>query len=248
MVTAQLAGVKFDGGDTDSSPYMLTGITGVYDGVGHRRAYDERPTAAGTFPSVARLGGRRITLKGEIYTTGPMEQDRAIRRLTGLLASGETGTLAVDMGNAPITAIVQRLGTPVISIDAWGLLATFELQLWADDPRWYGKERTVGPAGAVAAINRGNFPALPVLVVTGSSPGGYTITGPNGGQIIVNAALTSGVPHEYRMREARLYVGGSRVLGGVTRARLWAVRSGLPTTTMTVSAGQLTSRLNDTYL
>lgn len=244
---AELEGLVLDGSD-DSTPYTITRMTGIYDGVNHRRKYIERPTAHGTFPSIARLGGRRITIAGEIYTSSVYKQEEAIRRLTGLLGPGETGELKVHITLGTIRAQVQRMGAPVISTDLWGLLATYELTFWADDPRWYGEQKTTAPGASVQAVNEGNFPALPVLIVTGTAPAGYTITGPGGRQIIVTKPLVAGVAHEYHMRRARLYVGGAREIGAVSRAQLWAVQPGLPVTTMTISAGQLTAQLRDTYL
>lgn len=244
---AQLLGVTFDGDDGDSS-YTITSISGWLDGVATRQTHLERPSQHGEFPLPTYLSGRLVTIAGEIYTHSEEKQQQAVERLTGLLADGGFAPLTVDHAGRVLRASVQRAGTPVITVDRWGLLAKYELQLWSPDPRRYGDENTTGPAASVEVVNRGNFPALPVLTITGAAAGGYTITGSGGRQIIVTRALVSGTPHTFDMRTGRLSVGGTRVLGGVSRADLFTIAPGLPATTVSITAGQLTVVVPDTFI
>lgn len=245
---AHLLGVTFDG-DDGPSPYTITSISGWLDGVSTRLNHLERPTQHGEFDLPGYLSGRLITISGEIYTANDDEQQLAADRLTGLLADGGFADLVVDHTGRTLEARVQRSGTPVITVDRWGLLAKYELELWAPDPRKYGQLNTFGPASTVQVFHRGNFPALSTLTITGSSAGGYTMTGPGGRKIIVTRALAASAPHVFEMRTGRLSVGGVRVLGGVSRADLFAIPPGLPVTTISVSAGaQVQVDVKDTFV
>lgn len=251
MITASLAGLVFDGSDATTSPYTIIpdGLKGWTDGVDTRRENIDRPGAHGAFAMPGHLAGRVITIAGEVYTSSAFEQEHTLGRVTGLLANGDFSQLVVTSSGETQRATVQRNGAPVITRDRWGLLAKYQLSLFAPDPRKYGDQHTFGPASAVTVTNRGNFPALPILHVEGNAPGGYTIAGPGGRLIVINRPLVGGIPHRFEMRTAHLYVGGARVLGGVARADLFTVPPGLPATVMSINAGaSLRVVVEDTYI
>lgn len=243
---AELEGIILDGTDATASPYTITSIDGWDDGVDTRRESIDRPGGHGQFHTPGYLSGRLITIAGEIYTDSDAAQDHAILRLTGALADGSTGKLTVTTSQTA-WAMVQRNGPPDIVRDRWGLLATYQLQLWAVDPRKYGEAHDY-PAG-VPAVQYGNFPARPQLVVSGSSSGGYTVTGPDGRRVVVTKAITSGAPHTIDFAQGGLYVDGVRQLRAISIYEPWTVGPGLPSVTAGVSGGlDLVQRVTDTYI
>ncbi|MHC9046814.1 hypothetical protein ACYX8G_19690 [Microbacterium saperdae] len=241
-IFATLEGITFEGGDGDS-PYTIIpdGLKGWFEGVDTRRENIDRLASHGQFLTPGYLSGRLVTIDGEIYTADYREQEIATDRLRGLLAGGGTGQLTVTTGLRSTYATVQRNGAPTIRLDRWGLLATYQVQFWAVDPRRYSVDmESTGPASSITVTNEGNIEALPVLHITGAAAGGYTISGPGGKLIVVSRPLVSGVPHRFEMRTARLYVGGTQVVGGVSRADLFDIPPARPTgTQLSVSAGAL---------
>ena len=100
------------------------------------------------------------------------------------------------------------------------------LTAWCPDPRKYGKTEHF-PAGAPAS-HEGNFTALPVLTVTGSAPAGYTVYGPAGRQFVVAQPLLPGQPHEIRMRDGLVRIGGAVIPGAALTPATWGIPAGIP--------------------
>jgi hypothetical protein len=125
--------------------------------------------------------------------------------------------------------------------------ARFQVTLWAPDPRMYGEVHDF--AGGTAAVNRGNFPARPQLIVSGTATSGYTVTGPDGRKVTVTKALTAGAPHTIDFAKGGLYVGDVRQLRAISVYQPWTVGPGLPGVTATVNNGAtLIQRVTDTYI
>ncbi|WP_309129482.1 hypothetical protein [Microbacterium sp.] len=244
---ARIHGVTLDGTDSTNSPYTITSIDGWDDGVETRREAIDRPAAHGQFPTPGYLSGRLITINGEIYTSSPSEQDHAILRLTGLLADGSTAKFAVETALGSQWASVQRNGPPDIVRDRWGLLATYQLQFWAADPRKYGEVREY--AAGEEAVQYGNFPATPKIIVNGIAESGYTVTGPGGRRVIVYHPLTAAVPHTIDFTTGGLYVAGQRIFGAITVYEPWTVSPGLPGVVTTVNGARtLRIQVADTFV
>jgi hypothetical protein len=108
--------------------------------------------------------------------------------------------------------------------------ATFGLQLKFADPRLYGTDRRfpkAGYASSVFAAHLGNFTALPVITVAGSSANGYTMRGPDGRSYRVTRALQANLPHVIDMAEGYLRINGELMIPqGVAFPQRWGVPYG----------------------
>lgn len=243
---ASIEGLILDGTDETTSPYTITAIDGWDDGVDTRRESIDRPGSHGQHRTPGYLSGRLITITGEIYTRNAQEQDHAILALVGLLADGGDAKITVTTTNTT-WAMVQRNGPPDVVRDRWGLLATYQLQLWAVDPRKYGAVHEF--AAGTPAVQYGNFPARPTLVVSGSTSGGYTVTGPGERRIVVTRALTPSSPHVIDLARGGLYIGGVRMARSISIFEPWTVGPGLPAVVASVSSGlTLVQQVTDTYI
>lgn len=121
------------------------------------------------------------------------------------------------------------------------------LSLVAADPRKYGEVNDF-PGGTVA-VNRGNFPARPQLIVSGTAAGGYTVTGPGGRRVVVTKALAAGAPHTIDFGKGGLWIGGVRQLRAITVYEPWEIAPGLPGVVATVNnSAALIQRVADTYV
>lgn len=224
LVTVQ--DVEFDGSESSQIPAItLTKVAGIWDGVSMRREQTDRPTGHGQFWSPGFLSGRAITLEGEIYSETIEDQDAMIGQIVALLADGSSGRMTVQRGERVMSAEVGRIGTPTITIDRWGLLARFQIQFWAPDPRWYGDDNDEGPGTSLLLVHRGNFPASSRLVLTGNSPSGYTIAA-GGRQYIVTSGPTAGQTDEVDMSTGWLRRNGALLFGAVSRYETWQVPPG----------------------
>lgn len=225
-----------------------SGFEGWDDGAPMRTDATPRPQAHGDFPIRGWLGGRLVTLRGLCLAASPWELEKYRDQVMGHGASGLLFDVAVQRNGRTLTG-TARLASGVKSefVDIGQSTARWTMSWWFPDPRKYGEAFSFGPASSVTVVNRGNFAAEPRFRVTGSAPGGYTITGPSGNEIVVSRALTSGAPHEFDMADMRLYVDGTRVLGGVAKADRFGLRTG--SQTVTVSGGlNLTVTGRETYI
>lgn len=162
-----------------------------------------------------------ITLRGDISSNHPEEQENLFERLTGLLGDGQTERMFVDNAGDTKWADVQLDDAPEITQQVYGKLATYRLQLWAVDPLRYGEERTF--TAGMLAYHLGNAPSFPTFEVTGALPSGYTITAA-GKSFVVSQPLAAGQTHRIEMKSGALFRNGVRQIGGVSSASLWAVR------------------------
>lgn len=107
-------------------------------------------------------------------------------------------------------------------------LVSYQLKLKSNRPQKFGNVQVLTIPASLSytdVFHRGNTVSYPVLVVSGSAGGGYTIRTVGGTTYTVTRALASGTPHTIDMRTGRLMVGGAYVSGGVSSAgiiRVWA--------------------------
>jgi len=221
------------------------GIDGWNDAVDMRREDIAIPQAPGSFDLPGLPAARVLTIAGRCVASSVEKLGWYRSQVTGLLTRGDSGRIVVE--EFGLTTWAQCRLASRTKWQAWGgqPYADFQLQLWCPDPRRYGEVRTF-PGGA-AAYHYGNFPASPVLTVTGSAAGGYTINGPSGKTFTVTKALVSGHPHTIDMVTGRLTVDGAVQIGAVGRAQTWAIPPGA-TVAMTSTAGTLTAAVTDTYI
>lgn len=164
-----------------------------------------RPTSHGQFFQPGLLGGKVITVNGEVRSKVRAFLTDAEEVIAATLADGGLGTLTVYDEDAGMRwAPVQRLGSASIKPDDEPDVIKFQLQFLAPDAYRYGQTSTAtvgfaassgsgmvfplfasgvldfGPlpaSGAVSIQNPGSAPAPPVFTITGPSPaGGFVIT------------------------------------------------------------------------
>lgn len=226
------------------------GFNGWDDGASMRGETLSRPQAHGDFDMPGFLAGRLVPMSGWAIADNMLELEQLRDLFIGHGADGQKFKVTITRNGRPLhgTARLAAGTTPTFVDTGRGKRARWSTMWWFPDPRRYGDATTYGPASALQVIQRGNFPALPTLHITGNAPGGYTITGPNGRQIIVTRALAAGVPHRFDMATGRLYVGGAAVIGGVARAQLFTIPPTLPPTTISINVGQLRVDVPDTFI
>lgn len=245
--SALLRGVQFESVPRDRNrAYVVTTWSGIDEGVPVRREQTTRPGAHGAFNAPGYLDARVIGMSGHIIAPTPEQLLNMARRLTGLLADGSTGRLDLlgerevhlQVGLAAQTMVTVRGNDPRV--------ADFQIQLWAPDPRMYGEVNQF-TAGQVA-FHRGNFPATPVIELTGAASGN-TVNGPAGKAFTITQGRTAGQTHRIDLASGRVYLNGALQLGVVSRGDLWTVPPGLPGVTHTLTgSGAMKVILPDTFV
>lgn len=242
-----LGGLVFDGGVNISTPYTLATLSGI-GGVGVKRDTVDRESAHGRFPAPGFLDVRTISWSGLILTDTPYEQDHAIRALAGQAGLAEP-TRFVSQGAATYWVDVERAEIPDPEILVYGKIASYRCRVEAPGSLLYGETHTYAGT-SVQAYHYGNAPAVPDITVTGSMPSGYQVGGPGGAQFIVSAALTSGVTHRLDFTNGWLFRDGVLVQGAVTRAQVFTIPPGAPSTvslTPVSGSGAMTVKVTDTF-
>ena len=247
-----VAGLDFFG---DAGPFLLgpDGFEGWDEGVDMRLEKTGRPQAHGSFDLPGFQESRVVSLSGNVLADSPAQLSYLKERLLGVLAGGQSGRIQVARPWGTQWANC-RLGARTRFTERGGKdSATFQMQLWCPDPRKFGELRTyVASVGSnVTAFHRGNYDAVPRLVVAGSMPGGYVLT-LRGQVFVVTEPLLSGQPHSIDYGDGRLRIGGSIVHGGLGYGFTPLVPPGnvtalaiAPRTTGTATA---TLTLFDTYI
>lgn len=247
-VNVRVGGLTFWGGAGADGFYIGDdSLRGVFGGVGVKGRDVEAPHRHGDFDVPVFRSGRVVSLAGPCHSPNAEVHGHRNRQLTGLLAGGDVGRVVFDIPGGPLWADGRLADAPEWRNILWGSWADYFLQLKFADPRLYGETRKFDPASSLSLHHYGNFAALPVFTITGTSGGGYTINGPGGRKFTVTTPLVGGVPHTVSMRDGYLRVGGSIVMGGVTRADLWAVPPGAKVT-VSVTAGSLSASVADTFI
>ncbi|WP_404474851.1 hypothetical protein [Microbacterium aerolatum] len=224
------------------------GFNGWDDGVDVRRESVDRPGQHGEFDLPVFNGSRVISVDGHALAWSEYELGQLRNRVMGVGADGGRQVISVEHQGDTLHATVRRGSKPTF-VDS-GIRhgmhrARFALFLVAADPRKYGDVHEF-PAGQVA-INRGNFPATPRLMV-GAGSGGYTVTGPNGRQVVVGTA-PAGAHYIDFVSGGLFTAAGVRQVGAITVYQPWTIPPGVPGVTATISGSRtLTQRVTDTYI
>ena len=104
----------------------------------------------------------------------------------------------------------------------------------------------------MSVFHRGNYNALPTVVVRGSAANGYRLNGPGGLQYKVTRALVSGVPHRIEFTDGRLRVNGTVVATGADSADVWPVPPGqsvdFDINVLSGGTAEATITITDTYI
>lgn len=219
------------------------GVRSVWGGVDVRREDIARPSAHGSFDMPGFLTPRVIPVSGHASSRSPLGLEHLMGRLSGLLADGGKGRLVLDGPTGPRWCDVRLASaTQITQLNA--TTARFLLTFWAADPRTYGEARDV--AGGAAAVQYGNFPATPRLLV-GAGSGGYTVTGPGGRVVTVGSAPAAA--HEIDFVTGGLFLNGVRQVGAISVFQPWTIPPGAPGVTATISGSRsLVQRVTDTYV
>lgn len=230
------------------------GFKGWDDSGGARRDSTPRPTAHGEFDEQTYQGAGIVSVDGWALATSEQQLGHLRSVVTGLGADGQLVRWVVDHQGETLWADARR-GDKSTFDDAGirhGLLrASFLIQFVRPDPCKYGKQRVSGPATSVTVNHFGNFPAAPVIDVTGSMPSGYTINGPDGKQFVVTQALAAGQTHRIDMTTGRLFLNGALTVRGVGRAQTWTVPPGQEVAMSLVpvsGSGSMTVTVLDTFI
>ena len=223
------------------------GFEGWDDGPDVRRESIDREGQHGEFDMPVFNGSRVISIDGHALAWSDVELGHLRNRIMGIAADGRRTRLTVEHQGSTLWADVRRGARPTFR-DAgirFGMLrARFAIHMVAADPRKFG-DLSDFPGGAMA-LNRGNFPATPEHLITGTS-GAYTVNGPSGKKFMVSSGPGSGTDR-IDMATGRVYRNGALQLGVTLRADLWTIPPGLPGVTHTVTAGSLVTRVPETFV
>lgn len=214
---------------------------------------DEQPrtNGDGSIKTPVFYGNRLITINGRLFTKNHEYLHQAEGVLNALGHRGGVKLLVGGHGPAQWATVDPR-DSPTLSVVSGNFLQ-FQIPLEAIDPFKYGASNSFSAdlGSTVTVFQRGTVPAWPVVTVTGSAPGGYTLS-LGGGLVRVIAPLVSGTPHTLDMRSGVLRVGGSRVHSAITAAEYWSVKPGAQQTAntapVTTGSGTVKFDFYDTYI
>ena len=242
----RIGGLTFSGGDGGEG-FFIREWSGWWGGVDPKTDAVARPQADGDFDVPGFLEPRILTLTGRCHAKSAEYLEQYELRLSGLFGSGKSQRVMVDGPGGTQWADGRRAGSE-FEIELWGAYAAYQLVVKFANPRKFGESRSFTGTAPVAH-HYGNFPATPVLTVTGASSGGYTISGPEGRSYVVTRALTSGTPHVIDMATGRLLIAGVVQVGAVSVAQTWAIPPGTKTS-MSITGGSavLSVSVLDTYI
>lgn len=222
MLRLDLPGVEMWG-----APYLRGKPNGLYVAPGGfkgwegspsgRREAVGRPFAHGEFDLPVFRSPRVVAISGVAVAGSVYELRQLSNAITALGADGEMiPVIAVhqDQTLEAYARVIEARFTDSGHRDG-NIHGDFAIDLVFPDPRKYGETNVYSDVSSVLVWQRGNFPAMPQIRVSGASSSGYTVTGPGGEKIVVSRSLTSASPHTLDLATGALIVGGSRVLGGV---------------------------------
>jgi len=224
------------------------GFEGWDDGGGpSRRESIDRPGQHGEFDTDVYQGARVFSIDGHALAWSASELAHLRSVVMGLCADGKRVKVTVEHQAQTLWVMARRAGSPTFrdsGIRHGMHRARFVIQFVAADPRKYGEVREF-PAGA-EAIQYGNFPATPRLLI-GAGSGGYTVTGPAGRTVVVSTAPAAA--HYIDFATGGLFTtAGVRQVGAISTYRPWDIPVGIPGVTATIStARSLVQRVTDTY-
>ena len=238
-----LDGVHFRGGLEKALFTVDHGsLKGWFEAPGVRRNDEPRPLADGSFTAPTFRAGRSVSWSGLILTKTPAEQHHAMEQLAGMCSGQGLSRLTVQHESHATWADVQIMQPPEVTVEAYGRVARYDVELWAPDARRYGELRSF--ANGTNVYHRGNAPAFPVVRI-GTGSASYDITW-QGRTFRVSGAPSGGV-HRVDMRTGRLTRNNVPVLGAVARAETSPLPPGARWS-YAVSAGSgVTVEVHDTF-
>lgn len=232
-------------GQDRSGQWVVEKLAGWYEAPESKGGGEARPLSDGDFDGQSNYGPRMVTVDGILFHRSRGELVSAMERFNGLAKLTAQKLVVTDAGLSRY-ANVKSLGTSwtAHTLDA----SRFQVRLKSDDSFKYGESYAVGgSSGSPASLfHRGTVPAWPVVTVTGSSAGGYTLT-LNGRSVAVTRALVSGTSHTVDFRTGIIRAGSSVVRGGLSTANFSPINPGMPQN-MSTTAGTITVRYNDAFI
>lgn len=208
------------------------------------------------------MGPRYVTITGLLRATSHDTAHEWMDRANGLLQgygpsagdqqAGGRLQVAGHGGSrwAPVKWDASADITPITD-----LLVSYQFKVKSPKPQKFGDVQTATiPASLSYTVlfHRGNTVAYPVVVVSGSAPGGYTMRTEGGTTYTVTRPLVSGTTHTIDMRTGRLMVGNQFVAGGVSSSGIWRVFQGsqVPVRIQPLTTGSpvMTVSTFDTYI
>jgi hypothetical protein len=238
---ARFAGITAYGDKFHGLGFHFTDLDGWTDAPAVDMESVKRPAGHGRYVTPAYLDDRVVRMPGFYVARNLMELEHASAQFRGLISRQIRLTIEDALGTAWVDGTVTAA---VFRNSGFAPEGSWSLEVTCEDPRKYGDVNDF--AAGVMAINRGNFPAVPEHLVTGTSAT-YTINGPAGKRFIVSSGPGSGTDR-IDMSTGRVYRNGALQLGVTSRADLWTVPIGLPGVTHTITAGSLVTRVTDTFV
>lgn len=244
QITINIGGVLFTSYSTGDPQFVLDqdAIAGWYDGPSSRRTSTARANGWGDFPEKAQQGSRVITLTGTARASSITDLGHLRDILVGLFADGTYQEMSVETNSGIRYATVGIEGTPSW-IRQGDTFAVFKLDLYAPDPRIYGKERRIPLGGGIPALgmsypiryplyygnttdtgtavigNAGNTEAWPKFVAQGSMPYGFVLHNNNGRQVSYLGQVTVQAPVIIDMHK------GTATQNGIDKTTLINIRN-----------------------
>lgn len=251
-LTVNVEGLIFSG---MRGPFAIgpDGFDGWDDGVDMRVEDRPRPQMNFSYDLPVFAGSRIVNLSGYVLAQSAEELDNLSFRLTGLLAGGQKGRVAVTKNGRTLWADCRLAAQTKFSERHGQPTGDFQLQLWCADGRRYGesKDFVVSNGAPGTVYHRGNFPATPKIIVRGEIASGYTVT-VDGWNFAVSKALQTGKPHRLEYSTGKLYVDGNLTQNSVGNTNLATIPPGksvgfglYPTSG---GSGTATMTLLDTYI
>lgn len=244
---AKLGGLTFVGGDGEAT-YTIQddGLSGWFDAPGVRSERAVVPAGDGEFDAPTFMEARLIELRGLVFADSVFGYEQAVRDLMRAGSSRSRTRFSVMSPAGSQWAWVRPADDARVTPLVYGRVAEYRLTLKAADPRKFGDVRSYG-AGE-AAVNYGNFEAVPVVNVRRvSGSGGYSVTA-GSGLIEVSANLSVGGSHRIDLRTGGLFQGSTRLTGAMPTFRPWVIPAD-GSLTHSASAGvELTVDVTDTYM
>lgn len=240
-------GLVFDGTDSRDAQFTidLDGIKGLYGGVGVRGQAVSRDVAHGDYDLPRFREARILSVSGLILGRSHFDLTMLMQRMSGLLGDGGSSRLSILSEDGSRWCDVRLAQAPNVEQVVPGRVGRYQLFLRAADPRLYGERRSFS-GGTVQVHHMGNFPASPVVTVTGPRAA-YSVSGPGGRVVQVDQALTSGQTHRIDFRTGRVFRNNALQVGVLGQAGFWAIPPGR-SSSMSISSGSMTVTLDDTYM
>lgn len=228
--------------------WIVTSIKGVWYSPGVKGETDDRPNADGEYDLPTYKKARILSLSGTFHARSHAELHEA-----GIFLTGATRGRFQVVGHGPTQWADAKVDGEIEFDPETDTLATWVLVLKCPDPRKFGDVQSFTlPANTPTVVfHRGNYEATPVITVSGSMPGGYTLT-VAGWNYAVSVPLVSGTPHVIDYNDGRLRINGSVVQNSIGNTNLATIPPGESVTCALYATsggtGSAVMKLPDTYI